>query len=134
MATSGQRTAKMHKMRRAFMAWLAVCALFVQALVPLSSAWAFDATGDDAFQVVCTANGFKTIIVGEDELPTEQGNAIACPFCVVHGVSALVPPQESTLSTDADLAKPVFALPRANSHSNLWCAQPRPPRGPPQAA
>jgi hypothetical protein len=123
----------MHMTRRAFVAWLAVFALFVQVLAPLSSALAFDAGTDGEFRVICTATGVKTVALGQNGEPATPEQGISCPFCLIHAPAALVPPV-AALGDHIQLTKPDFALPHAQRQANLWRAHPNLPRGPPLTA
>jgi len=134
MTRFGRPVCKTQITRRAFMAWLAIFALFVQALAPLSAAQAFDATADGEFLVICTMSGVKTVAVGQDDQPIDPGTVISCPFCVVHAAGVVLPPQPLAFSAYEAPTKPVFVLPRADTHASLWRTQPRPPRGPPRTA
>lgn len=134
MARSGL-FAKMHMTRRAFVVWLAVFALFAQALSPLSVAWAFEPQPDGAQQFICTVSGVQAIAVGQDGKPIDPQNVAACPFCVLHISAAVLNPfQASPLLTNTGETEQAFGLPRADVHATLWRAQPRPPRGPPRTA
>lgn len=135
MARFGLPFCKKSVTRRAVLSWLAAFALFAQALVPLSSALAFDASSGGDFQVICTATGVKTIHIGQDSAPIEPHEVVSCPFCMVHAPGALLLPLTSDAILDHVIAeKPIFVLARANRHANLWRALPRPPRGPPLPA
>lgn len=135
MARFGRPFCKTPMMRRAFMVWLAVFALFAQALAPLSAAWAFDAETDYGLQVICSASGAQTIAIGQDGQPIEPMDMAACPFCVLHVSAAVFSPSLAvSLPLHADQPAQAFGLPSADVHASLWRAQPRPPRGPPRTA
>lgn len=134
MVRFGRLFDKMGMTRRAVVAWLAVFALFAQALMPLSSALAFDAGTDGEFRVICTASGVKTLAIGENGQPVNAVQEASCPFCLVHAATALLPAQAPSVITFARQAKPIFVLPRVQRHASLWRAQPRLPRGPPPTA
>ncbi|MFC1672619.1 DUF2946 family protein [Pseudomonadota bacterium] len=124
-------------MRRATMAWLAVFALFVQAMAPLSAAWASEAFGtsmDGELQVICTASGVKTIAIGEDGQPVNPPDMVSCPMCVVHSASAILSPQLGETVTHSVVEQDTYVPVLNDVHANLWRASPRPPRGPPLSA
>ena len=84
MANIGRLFTKQHVSRRSVVAWLAVFALFVQALMPMSSALAFDAAGGGEIQVICTSHGVQTVVIDQEGNHLTPTNAAPCPFCVTH--------------------------------------------------
>lgn len=131
MARSGRLFDKTHMTRRAFVAWLAVFALFAQALMPLTQAWAHDAQTDGELQVICTPNGVQMIAIGQDGEPIEPADTASCPFCMAHTApvvfSSVVPfVAAPALPTGHDFAQPSFYTP-----SSIWRGGPRPSRAPP---
>ncbi|MFC1672617.1 DUF2946 domain-containing protein [Pseudomonadota bacterium] len=121
-------------MRRASVAWLAVFALFVQAMAPLSAAWASGTGAGGELQVICTANGVKTIAIDQDGLPIDPTEAVTCAFCVLHASGAILTPKISERFTHSVVEQDSYALVLSDVHANLWRASPRPPRGPPLSA
>lgn len=136
MARSGRLLNKTRMTHRAFVAWMAVFALFAQVLAPLSAAWAFDAKSPSEVLVICTANGIQTTTIGGDGTPIETPTyGVACPFCVLHVSAAVFSPSlTSSMPAYAGLTRHTFSLPRADVQVSLGRAQPCPPRGPPHTA
>lgn len=124
-----QRPARRH----AFAAWLTAFALLVQGLVPLGQALAFESAGGD-FQVICTAQGVKTIAVDENGQPTDPQDTVACPFCLVHAPAIGVVPQDGlSLTFPHETLKTAFGVTREDRYASLWHIRPRLPRGPPSS-
>lgn len=134
MAKPGLHFAKTHSVRRATMAWLAVFALFVQAMAPLSAAWASEAGAGAELQVICTASGVKTIAIGQDGQPIDPNETATCAFCVLHASGAILTPQIGETVTHTVVEQDAYVLVLNDVHANLWRATPRPPRGPPSSA
>lgn len=120
---------------RAFMAWLAVVALFVQTLVPLQAAYAFDQNQDGTVQVICTVNGIATISLDVNGNPVQNDTnpeTNSCPFCVLHdaaGISA--PAQKSVLSAWFTPSPVRFTQPASHTLSSIWQGGIQPSRAPP---
>lgn len=135
MARSGHHFAKTHAQahatRRAFVAWLAVFALFAQVLAPLSSALAFEAGAGDEFQVICTANGVKTITINQDGEPPHPAAARSCPFCITHTAPGIFTPEAITVTATVTPFAQNFAQPIAYVQSSIWRGSPQPARAPP---
>ena len=138
MVANGHRTLTSHRERRAMTAWLTAFALFVQAFFPLATAWAFDGQGDGQIggvQVICTANGVKTIAIDGDGNPIEdQAEQPTCPFCVLHASAAILTPLAPELGAKVLDAKRTVIRPTADVLGAVWRAGPNPPRGPPAQA
>lgn len=131
MARSGRLFGKTHVTRRAFVAWLAVFALFAQALMPLTQAWAFDAGAGGELQVICTANGVQTIAIGQDGAPIEPADTVSCPFCMAHTAPVVFSSEAPTITARALPTGHDFAQPSLYTPSSIWRGAPRPSRAPP---
>ncbi len=131
MASVGRLSGKIRMTRRAFVAWLALCALFAQALMPLTQALAYDVQADGELQVICTANGVQTIAIGEDGKPLEPADTVSCPFCTVHKVPGTFSGGIASIIQPDAFSKQAFAQPTAHTLSSIWRGIPRPPRAPP---
>lgn len=131
MANSGRPFGKIRMARRAFVAWVALCALFAQALMPLTQAWAFDAQADGALQVICTANGVQTIAIGPDGQPLEPADTVSCPFCTVHTTPIAFSSGTPSVVEPVALFEQAFVHAAPQTLFNIWRGAPRPSRAPP---
>ena len=130
--TRFERSFRKTALSRAVTAWLVALSLLVQGLVPLGQALAAEEGFGDNFQVICTAQGVKTIAVDENGQPTDPKEAVSCPFCLVHASAVGIAPQDNlSLSFPHETLKASFGVVRTDRHANLWHARPRMPRGPP---
>ena len=131
MTYFGNLFTKIHKKHRAVMAGVVVFALFLQALAPLSAAWAFDSLASGDPQIVCTTNGIQVIVTGQDGQPIEPNEKVACPFCMLQAAPLLTPleidlTEKVDFPTEHHVVQPTVYIP-----SSIWANGPRPPRGPP---
>jgi len=131
MARFGRRIRKTRTFRNVFMAWMVVVALCVQILMPLSSALAFDVGAGGEFQVICTANGIRTIAIDLDGVPIDPADMLSCPLCVMHAVSGIFNPQEIAVAEIVIHVVRDFSRPNPCVRSSIWCGPPRSSRAPP---
>ena len=127
MVSYGRVIRRSHTFRRTFMAWLAVFALFVQVLAPLSSALAFDAGAGGELQVMCYPAG----AIIQDDDPIKPTGAVSCPFCMMHTAPGIFIPEAMTVRTTLTRAKHEFTQPILYVQSSIWRGAPRPSRAPP---
>lgn len=119
--------------RRRFLAWLTMLAMAVGALAP-ALAQAVAASADDARWVeLCTASGMVWMKADADAavgladtstLPAGEQAAPACPWCLLHGGAAGLPPAPVAIDLPERLAHhlpPAFY--RAPSPSFAWAPQ-----------
>lgn len=119
---------------RSFVVWLIALSLLLQGLMPLGQALASDDGFGDNLQVICTAQGIKTITVDENGQPTDPKEAVSCPFCLVHAPTVGIAPQDAlSLTFPHETLKTAFGVAREDRHASLWHVRPRLPRGPPSS-
>lgn len=118
-------------LKRAPMAWLVMFAVFVQAMMPLAHAWAFEAQADGQSQVICTASGVKVIFLDDNAPPLEHGDILSCQSCMMHNVASVVVPDLTLASTPAPISFEPFARTSAYAPSSIWAHASRPSRAPP---
>ena len=132
MALFGRPVCNAQKRRRTFMAWVAAFALLMEALTPLSVAWASDVLDDGELRVICTANGVQTITVDQNGEPVESTNTGSCPFCLAHMAPVIFNSQAPAVAV---LVSPTtghdFTQPSLYTPSSIRCRTTRPSRAPP---
>jgi hypothetical protein len=104
--------------KRKFIQWIAILAVFTGSLAPsISQAISVVQDGKGFAVEVCTATGSKmTVMLGaHQDQETKKANE-HCPFCIMHGTYAL--PVNSTLS---------FAKPESHQlYPQLFYQSPKP--------
>lgn len=129
---STQSVRRYLRTHRQWAAWVAVCALLIQLVVPFGQALAFDPEQDIEYQFICTANGIKQIPINTDGSPVDPPANASCPFCFLTAAPALFSPAYDCAVVSEDLRIPVsFTQLNEQIPANIWRGAPRPSRAPP---
>lgn len=131
MARFGHLFTKQHISRRPFAVWFAVFALLIQALMPMSSALAFDAAGGGEIQVICTSHGVQTIVIDQDGNHITPTNKAPCPFCVTHVALGIFSPAPTHVLVNVVFAQRDYSQFTTYTPSSIWRGAPQPSRAPP---
>lgn len=127
--------------RRCFVAWLAALAMAMGALVPALAQAAAASTDDARWVELCTATGMVWVQAGADPdaagaaSPAPGGGQVSsssCPWCLLHGGAAGLPPVLDAIALPERLAGLPPAFYRAPLLSMVWA--PRHARAPPALA
>ena len=119
--------------RRRWATWLAVLVLAAQVLLPFGQALASNGEPGFEYQLICTANGVKQILIDANGEPIDAHDAAPCPFCFTSTPPALLQPDDfSVLLEQLHVHPVVFARLAHLSHASTWRGQSQPSRAPPQ--
>jgi len=119
--------------RRQWTTWLAVLVLAAQVLVPFGHALASNGDQGLEYQLICTANGVKQILIDANGEPIDAQDVAPCPFCLTTATLALFQPEDiSALFKQPNIEPVVFARLSHHSHAHTWRGKSLPSRAPPQ--
>jgi len=125
------RTAEFARCRWA--TWLAVLVLSAQVLLPFGQALASNDEQGLEYQLICTANGVKQILIDANGAPIDAQDAAPCPFCFTSTTLALFQPEDLSVLLERPRSGPVVFAPLAHlNHASTWRGRSQPARAPPQ--
>jgi len=113
--------------------WLAVLVLSAQVLLPFGQALASNGEQELEYQLICTANGVKRILIDANGEPIDAQDAAPCPFCFTSTTLALLQPAETAALIKQPQVAPMVFTPLAHlGHTSTWRNVSLPSRAPPR--
>lgn len=112
--------------------WACLFALIAQIFVPLGQVLASDTDQGIEYQLICTADGVKQILIDETGAPIEPQDVVSCAFCLMHAPPILIAPQLSAVGVVEALGEQaIFARPVHQVQTNIWRGRLHLTRAPP---